>query len=541
MGVIQMQAMDFYHQIPNPLDNDDIFMSIIDAYCSDKSFYNAITRTITKKTPNKITGRYTRADADSFYTLLFDCWKKNIIDSYQKNLVTPENRSDCYRTIQVLKNFNPTTRGEVENFFLGRTIKDLKVKDFVERTRWNRCGEFSGWDHIDSSYIFLGRQKRYPIEHRLYINCDSTSLYRLMTKFVQKCLTKKLRFYFKFDECSGRDDAMVIYCDIKHLPHFINILREIKQEDETLQKTTYAPTILSGNIDGWIGYGSEPDRLPNGELTSFNEKRKNHLQSTMDKYLFDYILKNNNRTVQLIDGRKLPFKDYFIEWIVADKIERMSSSLKFYKNPKQSIGYDEEDIHTTSFYQRLKATVSNNYYTILNSLRTRQSYSLPVSLNNTKIDLRKSDVEKTLRKQLQYFLKKTEFKKGLKEAIKESCREEGIDPNNYAFDLKALEQLKALDKHLAASAAKKAQASKAAEKQSGRSKRSQYRPMTDEEILASRKKINSTSVVQKSKIKAMHMNSEYPYDNPHHLRRNNTQNCMFDYNLADDEEKKYKK
>ena len=33
------------------------------------------------------------------------------------------------------------------------------------------------------------------------------------------------------------------------------------------------PPLLTGRIDGWIGYGSEPNKSIDGKKTSFNKKR----------------------------------------------------------------------------------------------------------------------------------------------------------------------------------------------------------------------------------------------------------------------------
>ncbi len=107
------------------------------------------------------------------------------------------------------------------------------------------------------------KKDQYPsIEHRLYLDIESLDTYKMTTYLVEKCDEHHLPYYFKFDQYADRDDTIVIYSSTENLTKYVEILHEIKKEHPELISRTKEPPVLTGKIDGWIGYGSEPATSP---------------------------------------------------------------------------------------------------------------------------------------------------------------------------------------------------------------------------------------------------------------------------------------
>ena len=73
------------------------------------------------------------------------------------------------------------------------------------------------------------------------------------------------------------------------------ILKELKNEHKEIFDRVNMPPILTGKIDGWIGYGSEPTVLLDGENTSFNEIRSIAINNGIKIALNEWLYKNENR------------------------------------------------------------------------------------------------------------------------------------------------------------------------------------------------------------------------------------------------------
>lgn len=113
---------------------------------------------------------------------------------------------------------------------------------------------------------------------RLYINCNQQDLMKLANLFTDSCKTKELPTYFKYvsNNDSYRSDQIVIYSNLKELANYIQILKEIGEENPEIIERCGKPPLLTGTIDDWIGIGDEP---VNGE--SFTELRANIIYNVL--------------------------------------------------------------------------------------------------------------------------------------------------------------------------------------------------------------------------------------------------------------------
>lgn len=117
------------------------------------------------------------------------------------------------------------------------------------------------------------KSKDYVAEtnNRLYINCPKQNIADIIITFAEKCKEQGLPYYFK--HCTDnesvnarRADQIVIYSNIIDTADYVQILREMAQENPQLVQSCGNPPVLTGNIDGWIGFGDEPLRSQKKEL-----------------------------------------------------------------------------------------------------------------------------------------------------------------------------------------------------------------------------------------------------------------------------------
>lgn len=94
---------------------------------------------------------------------------------------------------------------------------------------------------------------------RLYVNCSKSDLIKLAQLFTDKCNIQQIPSYFKYSTNeSTRADQLVIYSNLDNLADYVQILREIAQENPDIRERCGMPPVLTGRIDEWIGIGDEP-------------------------------------------------------------------------------------------------------------------------------------------------------------------------------------------------------------------------------------------------------------------------------------------
>lgn len=141
----------------------------------------------------------------------------------------------------------------------------------------------------------------------------------MTTCLVEKCDEHHLAYYFKFDQFANRDDTIVIYSSTESLTKYVEILQEIKREHPDLVSRVKEPPVLTGKIDGWIGYGSEPATTPDGKRHSFNEIRAKVLESSIEKVTKQWISDHRNLQISY-HGRRVSFQDYIASKSTEKKI-----------------------------------------------------------------------------------------------------------------------------------------------------------------------------------------------------------------------------
>lgn len=469
-----MKLMELYNQIHNPVEDPKVIKKLINAYANSSKgavgFYEQLTKTVEKEC---IKGRHYKADADRFYSMMFNKWKNSIVALTREQFVELYKNGSYGQDFIKMRNFlktipNVKTKQEANDIFFGK-YNDKDLEDALDKYRWTAFGEFSGWVHV-CSRIVTAKQDKYPnVEHRLYLDTESIDTYKMTTYLVEKCDEHNLPYYFKFDQYGNRDDTIVIYSSTENLTKYVEILQEIKKEHPDLVARLKEPPVLTGKIDGWIGYGSEPSRTPDGKNHSFNEIRSNAIEPAIAKTTKKWIMEH--RTMQITyQGQKLSFQDYIAMKSTERLIEQLERQFVFIEetdkrialntrkpyNPNDTInrlGYTLQDIKSSVFKDNVYKVISTQMETSLTIIcNEREMPKIQMNVRNGKqIYFRSSDLEEIIR-QLSVNISKNDpsFVKKVHSAIIANSRQYGIDTDKFCFDIKARERMRFVEAQMQA-------------------------------------------------------------------------------------------
>lgn len=444
-----MKLSELYNQIQNSIDDPKIMARLIEAYATcNGRYYSQLTRMTVKE---QTKGRYYVQDADRFYAMLFNKWKNSILAMTREEFIELYKQGsygqDFVKMRKYLKGVpDVTTMKEANEVFYGKK-DDAELQKALGDYSWRSLGEGSGWVHVCSRYLTAKKDKYPDIEHRLYVNTESLDTYKMVTYLVEKFDEHHLIYYFKFDLYADCDDTIVIYSSTEDLAEYLEILQEIKKEHPDLVARIKEPPILTGKIDGWIGYGSEPARKPDGSLTSFNTIRAELLESSIRRVTIDFILHTNAR---------VSYHDKvvsFMEFVTVKSVETLLSNLekryiakvesnKKHGNEAESnphdiedkLGYTLEDIHSASFAQMIYQSIKGHITSLLIKIANK-SYSnsdaIPIPLKNGKEIIFDNNTLEQVIKQMAAFIAKNN------PDFINNVQNYGVDSNKFCFDIKA--------------------------------------------------------------------------------------------------------
>lgn len=465
-----MELMEIYNQIHNPIDDPRVIEKLINAYANLSKgfggFYGQLTKTVQKE-HNK--GQYYREDADRFYAMLFNKWKNSIVAMTRDEFVQLYRQGsygqDFIKMRNYLKNVpDVSTMKEADEIFYGNK-GDKELESALDKYSWKSFGGESGWIHVCSRYL-TAKKDQYPnVEHRLYLDTESLDTYKMITYLVEKCDEHHLPYYFKFDQYANRDDTIVIYSSTENLTKYVEILQEIKKEHPDLVSRAKEPPVLTGQIDGWIGYGSEPSKTPDGERQSFNEVRAKTLEHSIGTVTKQWIMSHRNQEITYQD-QKLSFQDYVAmksaEKLVADLEKRFLNYEEKDKKVAQRngktynqltvidrLGYALQDVRSSQFKQGVYRILKDHMGTLLpricnGSYKDMDAINMNVR-NGKKITFSGDDLE-TIIQRLSVNIAKNDpnFIPTVQATIKKEASQYGIDSEKFCFDTKAREKMRTI-------------------------------------------------------------------------------------------------
>lgn len=465
-----MELIELYNQIQNPLNDPKVIEKLILAYANSSSIYGGIYQGLTQtvaKEYNK--GQYYLEDANKFYAMMFNKWKNSIVALTRDEFIELYKKGSYGQDLIKLRNYlksvkDVSTMQEANAIFFGNN-QDKELQEAIEKYRWTSFGEGSGWVHVCSRYV-TAKKDLYPnVEHRLYLDIESIDTYKMITAFVEKCDEHNLPYYFKFDQYANRDDTIVIYSSTETLAEYIEILQEIKKENPELIARMKEPPILTGKIDNWIGYGSEPAKTKDGKRHSFNEIRANLIEKVIDDATKKWIIDNRNKNVTY-QQQTISLQDYIAIKSTEIFIDDLEKRFNYYEQLEQKIaqknktkysqeivikrlGYTLQDIKSPQFRQSIYNILKNNMPTSLPKLCSSQSEhmnSIVMNIRNGKQIVFDEQAIRKVIKSLSINIAKSDYNfiSSIVTQIKNSARQYGIDSDKFCFDIKAKEKIKAL-------------------------------------------------------------------------------------------------
>lgn len=465
-----MELMEIYNQIHNPIDDPRVIEKLINAYANLSKdfggFYGQLTKTVQKE-HNK--GQYYREDADRFYAMLFNKWKNSIVAMTRDEFVQLYRKGsygqDFIKMRNYLKNVpDVSTMKEADEIFYGNK-GDKELESALDKYSWKSFGGESGWIHVCSRYL-TAKKDQYPnVEHRLYLDTESLDTYKMITYLVEKCDEHHLPYYFKFDQYANRDDTIVIYSSTENLTKYVEILQEIKKEHPDLVSRAKEPPVLTGQIDGWIGYGSEPSKTPDGKRQSFNEVRAKTLEHSIGTVTKQWIMSHRNQEITYQD-QKLSFQDYVAMKSAEKLVADLEKRILYYEEKDKKVaqrngktynqltvidrlGYALQDVRSSQFKQSVYRILKDHMGTLLpricnGSYKDMDTINMTVR-NGKKITFSGDDLE-TIIQRLSVNIAKNDpnFIPTVQATIKKEASQYGIDSEKFCFDTKAREKMRTI-------------------------------------------------------------------------------------------------
>lgn len=434
-----------YELMSNPLDDEDVIKKCLKQYANDRSIYTLLIHTYVDE--KQYNGKYDPFSRDELYAWLFNVWKRNVLyDTKEHVNYLLQNKiieADYYDLRKYLMTL-PDIKTEHE---FREILND--ENSLVAKYGWQTVGKDSSWIHVSSNALSARKLNVINIEHRLYLNTENIDTEKIALLFAKKCAEQLLPFYFKFDNYGNRDDTIVIYSDTENLGKYIEILRQIKNENSEIFFRIKKPPVLTGKIDGWIGYGSEPTILLNGKLASFNQIRAEAIEKGIKKSLNDWIFNNKNEKIKYND-RVITLKEYIaikISLFVFQRLkDRFDVALKQRKNFEfnQSYGLTINDFESDVLKKHIYYYINLSIEEIL--IKRQKGQKIDDIFINTrddkKIKVCDREIEIIIRWMIHQIVNHdTNFVNMVKKYILAESKVLEIVPEKYCFDFSGRQKI----------------------------------------------------------------------------------------------------
>ena len=424
---------EIYEKIENPLNDDEVVRKLIEGYSDElgtKKYYKKLTEVYHDQ--KKYTGINVK-DKDKFVSEIFNEWKKDITRNISDEDIKSYNNQNFARLRECIKNI-PDIKDFKENLKVFNRLKKLDELDKLDKdskkTKLTDIYEDYAaflpegtWTYIRYNSINASKPKNFTVDHRLYLNTENIDTYKVMELFRNKCKERELDYHFKFSDNGDRDDTIVIYSDDKKLSKYLEILEEIKKEEPEIVKRAQTPPMLTGKIDGWIGYGSEPKLDEDGNTNSFNNVRSGIIQNAISKETIKWIRENKELTKE-----DLELNEYLTKQI-SDEIK---NKYRMYKTV-------HEDQFQEKLLKRLEKEIEKNKSELLEGKFDKIK---EFNIDGINIEVDSQMIQRAFRPFSKKILKKDpSFLGKVRDAIKEEGLANGIDSEKFCFDIDKRDKL----------------------------------------------------------------------------------------------------
>ena len=423
---------EMYEKIENPLNDDEVVRKLIEGYSDElgtKKYYEKLVQVNYKEKKYK---EINMDDKDRLVSQIFNEWKNDITKNISDEDIKSYKNQDFVRLRECIKNIPDIKDFKENSKVFNRLTKLDKLDKDSKKTKLTDIYEdyapfFHGstWTYISHNSINPSKYKKIIVDHRLYLNTENIDTYKVMELFRNKCKERELDYHFKFSDRGDRDDTIVIYSDDRKLSKYLEILEEIKKEEPEIVKRAQTPPMLTGKIDGWIGYGSEPSLDENGKNTkSFNSSRSGIIQNAISKETIKWLRENKELTKE-----DLGLNEYLTKQIsddIKDKYNRMDKSV------------DEPEFQE-KLLKRLEKEIEKNKSEILEGKFDKIK---EFNIDGLDIEVDSEMIQRAFRPFSKKILKKDpRFLGKVRDAIKEEGLANGIDSEKFCFDIDKRDQL----------------------------------------------------------------------------------------------------
>ena len=413
---------EIYEKIENPLNDDEVVRKLIEGYSDElgtEQYYKKLVQVNYKEKKYK---DINMEDKDRLVSQIFNDWKKDLTLNIKDDEIKKYNKDFPYLR-EFLKN-TPYVKSAKEFFKIQRKV-DVDEQLETIYSKYTPFSHGESWTYISHNSINPSKYKKFIVDHRLYLNTENIDTYKVMELFRNKCKERELDYHFKFSDIGNRDDTIVIYSDDKKLSKYLEILEEIKKEEPEIVKRAQTPPMLTGKIDGWIGYGSEPKLDEDGKNTnSFNSVRSGIIQNAISKETIKWIRENKELTKE-----DTGLNEYLTKQIYDDIIK---DKYRMYKSV-----YEPE--FQEKILKKLENDIAKNKSEILEG---RFDGIKEFNIDDINIEVDSEMIQRAFRPFSKKILKKDpSFLGKVRDAIKEEGLANGIDSEKFCFDIDKRDKL----------------------------------------------------------------------------------------------------
>ena len=413
---------EIYEKIENPLNDDEVVRKLIEGYSDElgtEQYYKKLVQVNYKEKKYK---DINMEDKDRLVSQIFNDWKKDLTLNIKDDEIKKYNKDFPYLR-EFLKN-TPYVKSAKEFFKIQRKV-DVDEQLETIYSKYTPFSHGESWTYISHNSINPSKYKKFIVDHRLYLNTENIDTYKVMELFRNKCKERELDYHFKFSDNGDRDDTIVIYSDDKKLSKYLEILEEIKKEEPEIVKRAQTPPMLTGKIDGWIGYGSEPKLDEDGKNTnSFNSVRSGIIQNAISKETIKWIRENKELTKE-----DTGLNEYLTKQIYDDIIK---DKYRMYKSV-----YEPE--FQEKILKKLENDIAKNKSEILEG---RFDGIKEFNIDDINIEVDSEMIQRAFRPFSKKILKKDpSFLGKVRDAIKEEGLANGIDSEKFCFDIDKRDKL----------------------------------------------------------------------------------------------------
>lgn len=330
------KLMDLYNSVQSPLDDLDKVKKIIEIYSKSdkdgKDFYKNLVHLSEKKYSDKID----QNDIDSFNSLLFNVWKSNIVDMSEDeyNSFYAEKGTYQDKDFQDLREYlssikNVSTEAEIDEI-IEKLQKNPKYSKAIEKYTYilEQGKSLQRWLYVDSGR--LAQRPTHSIQHRLYLNVERPYIESFIYRIISEADKREMDFTIKYSEAGARDDTIVIYANDNNILQYIEILREFREQYPEISNRINFPPIMTGLIDGWIGYGAEPTITINKEQQSYTTLREKVIKEAISRAYSNW--QRSHVGVKNLSEYEIAERDSGFIQAVRDEIIRVSKEYKIDEN-----------------------------------------------------------------------------------------------------------------------------------------------------------------------------------------------------------------